>query len=49
MKYPEYMPIEQTAKEVKACSFHIKGCCFDPKKSVEGYFAAPCFACKGQQ
>lgn len=37
---------DNVSQACQACQFHIKGCCFDPKKLVEGYFAAPCFGCK---
>lgn len=40
-----FFPIEHDAPEVKSCSFHMKGCCFDPEKSVDGFLAAPCFGC----
>lgn len=40
---------EKTPSELSSlCSFHIKGCCFDPQKKVDGFVAAPCFGCKDQ-
>ena len=41
-----FEPQEQTSSSCIACEFHIKGCCFDPKKMIKGYFAAPCFGCR---
>jgi hypothetical protein len=42
---PLFEPQEQVSLACTACEFHIKGCCFDPKKMIKGYFAAPCFGC----
>ncbi|MFP4524242.1 MAG: hypothetical protein ACLFO2_02950 [Candidatus Woesearchaeota archaeon] len=39
-------PQEQSAPECSGCEFHIKGCCFDPKKMVDGFLATPCFGCR---
>ncbi len=40
-----YGPNKKSASVSGECEFHLRGCCFDPKKTVEGFFAAPCFDC----
>ena len=41
-----FLAKDHVSPTCKACQYYIKGCCFDPKKLIEGYFAAPCFGCK---
>jgi hypothetical protein len=41
-----FKPQESIMPVHAACEFHLKGCCFDPQKTVNGFLAAPCFGCK---
>ncbi|MBD3209666.1 hypothetical protein GF367_04610 [Candidatus Woesearchaeota archaeon] len=46
MVKPLFTPLEQSSAACTSCKFHIKGCCFDPQKKIDGFLAAPCFGCK---
>ncbi|MBN1275657.1 hypothetical protein JXA12_05200 [Candidatus Woesearchaeota archaeon] len=41
-----FSPQESQPERSRVCFFNLKGCCFDPKKSVDGYLAVPCFGCR---
>ena len=44
-----FQPQESKVPGCSACEFHLRGCCFDPQKMIDGFLAAPCFDCKDEE